>query len=208
MTFYYNDIKMNIRYRRCFIEREPSLPGYQRFFSADRQFPISVAYPDRLGAFYDYNRSYDLAVEFPDDLVIRRKDLRLLAQRDDRNAAEVVSGRRDATWYLREDMENRKHASRDRQFAGVFNVRQYQVKDRDRDLVAVGSPPTRVPRITWETLDGNSGEWVFFLLRDMGLWMIIRMPGGLIHVEFQTVLASFRFLTEDFFLALPVQPEI
>ncbi len=174
---------------------EPSLSGWRRFYSTDRRFPVSVAYPDAVSPFYDANRVADLHVEFGDDFAIYRLDLARLA---DTNtwAAEVMQGSRSISSFVKADVESRQEINGPRE--------RFWIRDRARDMATVGSGnhSFRASRVEWAS---GHGERVYFDLPSRrALWSLSWMTESRYdRPAFQTFLASFRLLGDAFFDQMP-----
>lgn len=200
-----------IKTQRCFTESAET-PGFDRFYSADPMFPMSIYHPSDVSFFYDFNDPRYLKVEFFDTFTVAREDLILSAQQGDAEAQQVVQGRADLIWFMQQEFERRRRESRDREIGYVYNVGRYSIKDRDRDMAIVGEGryAFEAPRVVWTTKTGDfGGEWVFFphIVNRTWLWIIRREP-DLEEDVFEEILSSFRVLKDEFFRSLPAQPEV
>ena len=90
----------SIVYDRCYYEADLERPGYERFFSADRRFPIAISYPGQCSAYYDFNDAGYLHVRFLFGLTVSREDLGILSQRGRVDLQQVAQGQRDYFWQM------------------------------------------------------------------------------------------------------------
>lgn len=204
----FESIEMNIKHRRCFLQDDPDIRGYRRFFSADPRFPISVSCPQWLGPYYDFNKAQYLKVGFSSGsdevFTVAREDLAMSAAGGDRLAAAVVAGRSDLFDLLERSMAEKQQLYRRHGFG--LNIGSYKVTKKEAEFVPVGASGLRAPRAIWYTPSKQlGGEWVFFQSRRPSvLWMIIwNADEDYDESVFRQVLASFRWLDEAFFRSLP-----
>ncbi|MFT4038542.1 MAG: hypothetical protein QM692_10210 [Thermomicrobiales bacterium] len=204
----FESIEMNIRYRRCFTQHDPEIPGYHRFYSADKRFPISISCPQWLGPYYDFNREHYLKVEFSSSsdmvLTVAREDLAVSAANGDRRAAAVAAGRLDLFDLMERSMAEKQQLYRKHGLGQ--EIRSYRVTKKSADFVPVGATGLRAPRATWYTPSKElGGEWVFFQSRRPSvLWMIIWQANDRYdESDFRQILSSFRWEDEAFFQSLP-----
>jgi len=207
--------------RRCFTE--PShLPGFERFFSADRHFPISVCYPEGRGFLYDFNREDYLDVEWSSELgeslSISRRNLGMQSQRGDEGARAVVLGKEDIAEFMRGEFA-RIHSQ-----ARMMRHHGYARKPGlERCLVGGDERAFEAHRLVWSTPTGKyGGEWVFFVrARRGGMWgyydafltpsaqlpeLWILRNSVVDQDTFGAMLSSFRWLSPQFFRSLPARP--
>ncbi|WIG60628.1 MAG: hypothetical protein OJF49_003376 [Ktedonobacterales bacterium] len=183
------------------IEEDSTRPGFVRFTSLDSRFPIAISVPISLhsGLFYDMNDESNLVLSSGTSLVIKREDMRLLAERNIWRAQEVTKGSKDMAWYARETFDQWKRS-------GYSSVSRYQLLERDRDMTVVGngSSAFRAPTIIWKTSSGAEGLQIFFTRRPSDvvssrpssflLWTIILHPDRELRPQWQAILSSFQWL--------------
>ena len=157
-----------IESQRCFIEPS-SIPGFERFVSADRRFPVSVSYPhQRRGFFYDFESEEYLHVDWYGDddgsLRIERQNLAMSAQRGDKEAKLVLQGKKDITQFILEDFARRQ--ARAIALGEHHDQRKPRIEDR---VVGESERPFEAKRLVWLTPSGQyGGEWVFFVRARQG----------------------------------------
>lgn len=186
---------------RCTWEEEPTIPGFYRFSSADPRFPVSIACPEDKSPVYDFNRAQYLHVDFSNSnvnsFVVVREDLALYAKNGDREAAEVVSGRRNHFWLMEQAFARKR--------GGGWFKKRYRITKRESEFVPVGRDGFGAPFVALYDEDGEfDGETVFFAGREpSALWQIIWNPrGGYDQPTFRQVLSSFRWLDADWFRSI------
>jgi hypothetical protein len=199
---------------------EPTvIPEFRRFYSADRRFPISVLYPERLSFFYDLNRDMELNVEWHGDengeFGIIREHLGASAQQGDELAQQVLLGKKDLSAFMQESFA-RNYADY-RAIGEAGRTPRSKIGDR---IIGEGRSALHVKRLVWYTPNGDyAGEWTSFIhARFSGqpkifvskvdpraqqpmLWFF--QNSCLDEETFTTILTSFQWLDEEFFRSLP-----
>jgi len=210
-----------IKSRRCFTELSP-LPGFKRFVSADRRFPVSVSYPRELGFVYHFSDERNLYVDWDvskGSLGISHENFGMSAQDGNRGASLVLQGKEDISQFMLDDFTRREAQ------ALMVGVGQYLHKPwLENKIVGEREQPIEAKRLVWQTPSGQyGGEWVFFLrARQAGIWfpytnfkprVLYVLPeiwtiynSFLGEEDFNMFLSSFRLLNVDFFRSLPARP--
>jgi hypothetical protein len=193
----------SIKQDRCFSTEDSGIPGFKRFYSADRRFPVSIAFPEDGSYFYDFNRAQNLDVEFYPNIgsksifVVSRLDLALLAEDYDQDARMVMTNQRDLAWFVERQSEMSKKTR--------GSPERYWIKTSDPDMAIVGSGEHRfkASRVVWRSPSGTTGERVFFAFASGELWGIGYEPSESFgEREFRIILGSFRLLRDGFFDSL------
>jgi hypothetical protein len=199
-----------------------SIPGFKRFYSADRRFPISAVYPEEFDFFYDFNREAYLHLDWTGrgdkGFGISREHLGMSAQRGDDQARLVLLGKKDLPIFIQESFAQRRAEAR------AIGIGGSTPKSKLEDaIIGEGTHAFRAKRLVWYTREGDyEGEWSFFVrARLSGLWKTfvskvdarVQQPmlwlfrnSVLDQATFNTVLSSIRWLDEEFFRSLPTQP--
>jgi hypothetical protein len=174
------DYRQNIRSWSCFWVPESSRVHWQRFYSADPRFPLSVAFPSLTGTgpFFDVNRAQCLQMDFGNGVWILREDLHLLAERGEARATAILQ---DPGRYLEIDAQ----AAGGKVLPGTIRI----------------GTSTMAPRLSWRMrTDGQEAEAAVLLTSDGGLWSFERRPRGCVDDPlFHEILETVRWLNEDFF---------
>jgi hypothetical protein len=106
--------------------------------------------------------------------------------------------------------DSRWHSEEDR--APYKDAYKYRIVDRGPDLAVISDQAFRAPRIIFTKRSGlfgaGSGEvvadWVFFARRGIDeVWAILRDARKLDAGDFKAVLASFRWLNDEYFRSPP-----
>ncbi len=215
-----------IKTYRCFIELSP-IPGFKKFVSADRRFPVSISYPQELIFFLDFNIERNINIHWNNKLTITRENFGMVAQSGNReanrNARMVLQGKKEITQFMLEDFARRDA------WALKQKMRDYSRKPWLEDkIVGEREQPIEAKRLVWLTPSGEyGGEWVFFIRARLGgigrtyttsfepraqlpeLWTIYNSTVYDASVEesvFNTFLSSFQLLNPEFFRSLPARP--
>jgi hypothetical protein len=208
-----------IKSNHCLIELSP-IPGFKKFVSADRRFPISISYPQELVFSQDFSLKRNINIRWNDALAITRENFGMRAQSGNRkamrNARMVLQGKKEITQFMLEDIAQCDS------WALKQKMRDYPRKPWLEDtLVGARELPIEAKRLVWLTpSDEYGGEWVFFIRARLGgawfpyttkfdpraqlpeLWMVYNSwisDAFLDEGVFSTFLSSFRFLPPEFF---------
>ena len=199
------DVILDIRRSASFCT-DDDVAGFRRFWSADRSFPISIAYPSHLGdPFYDGNRLSNLLLDFGGahgSLSVTKSDLAIRARHGDQIAAQVVSGGRTVEWLVRQEFEMRQS----RNVLDEIRAHRFRIRTGRRDLVRLGSGDALVPQLEWD-VGSHSRAGVFFAVGNQ-VWDIGRDVADLSEADFLAVVASFRWLNDEYFQQIPVQEHV
>ena len=150
------------------------LPGFSRFFSTDRQFPISLQCHARMGAFYDSNNPSSLLLNFVHFTVLREN--------------YVALGYPSARASI-------EYGARGRVLLG--QVRTFCVVPKSKRFV-IGEDARPAPCVEFDGAD-DARVWVVFGDPNESdvLWLINQ--GAMDAADFGAVLRSFRWLSDDFY---------
>jgi hypothetical protein len=159
-----------IKSHRCFIKLSP-IPGFKKFVSADRRFPVSISYPQELVFSLDFNVGRNINIRWNNELAITRENFGMTAQSGNREASRrarmVLQGKKEISQFMLEDF-----ALRDA-WALKQEMRNYPRKPWLEDrIIGERVRPIEAKRLVWLTPSGQyGGEWVFFLrARLEGTW--------------------------------------
>lgn len=197
-----DDLTRSMTFEGCFTREAEDIPGFDRFYSADTRFPVSIAYPRGHVPSYDFNRARRLSADFPDCFMLICEDTGVNVRSS--NWAQIVKHQ-----FERGEQERRavNRAAREEVISTARNLR---LITRGDGMATVGRNglPGQVPRLVW-----HDGEMVFFpdLRRDSrydtSIWKIVRTSN--LHAigddDFATALRSMQWLPDEWFSRLPAR---
>ena len=203
MTEYLQERMRNIKLYRYFLEDDPSLPGWRRFWPADPRFPITVTCPPGSSPWYNFERSHHLVLETDSGFTVQRQSP---IQQDLGSFMKQWAERRLDD---RRRLGNSPFAS-EQERAPYKESYKYHIVDRGGDMAVVGEAgyAFTAPRVVFTTRSRQiAADWVFFARRGVDeCWTILRGADKLIEEDFRQVLASFRWLNDEYFRSLPAVP--
>ena len=171
------------RERSYFFRYPAEIPGYGRFYSADRRFPCSIAVPGRQNPSYNRWDAENLSVEFDindSHVMVGFRDLKELAESEPL-ARDVLRGEADVIEYEKWSM---------RQVAAVAGWGRLRVNCN----------AVRIPGFTAHHLISSSGyQHIFFFDRIHGIIWKIAVQGRLDQAALKQIASSFRLLPDEYF---------
>ena len=203
MNIDYSQASLEIQSRHFFIREEPMHSRFARFFSADPRFPFSIAFPQKLEPSYDDAEYLNtLYVTFGKGVFgVIRSDVTWIMGAGDRSqaASQIPLSISPQIETMLETLKNWGDMGES------VEVKQPWHVEKREDLVTVGEPGFKALRVVWKAGDSRYGEWVVFQLQ-FKLWTIFRNSiASFSSDDFNTILRSFRFLDDAFFLSLGVR---
>ena len=206
------DRARNIRQWRYYVDDDRSLPtGWRRFWSADVHFPITIGCPPGSSPYYNRDRMHK-----DPHLLLLETNAGFTVTRQYPIHADPVSFVKTwvETWLntRRQLSDPRWSSELDR--AGYKDAYKYRIIDRGSELAIVGAHgyAFKAPCVIFTKRSGLFGtgsgevteEWVFFSRRGIDeVWAIIRDAREIDEDDFKVVLASFRWLNDEYFRSLP-----
>jgi hypothetical protein len=184
-----------------FTEPDPELPGYERFTSKVRCFPISIALPEDVQPFYDSTAlPRVIRLDSPNTCTVWRRDLSVSTSD---YAREVLQGKKPPSHYIRRDIEGRQKFTAS--VTSSYRPDKFRVWESSSSRVFVGSGEYVFPA---GLVISESGDWdTVFFYDILTHWMWeIRPDKESSRFEdsvFETVLSSFRWLNDAYFSSLP-----